>query len=293
MSLLKESLGEMCRRGKIAEEIIALERPDLLELFFTYQNEAVAGRRFLDASLVELKPEAQILEVGGGILALALQLTSEGYGVTSVEPVGEGFSDISYIMDVFIGIAEKEDLEFELIKSPIEDYALNHKFDFIFSVNVMEHLKDPYSVLRQLDRGLNSGGKYRFLCPNYDFPYEPHFGKFLYRRRSNSFVLPRKRARHNSYIDSEGVYNSINWITVRKIRKVSKECSIDIHFNRDAFHDLLTRASADQVIRKRHPLLAIFLTPIRFLKIASFAKFVPVVIQPVIDVTLHRKNDLY
>jgi hypothetical protein len=60
----------MIRRGKIAESLILSERPDLIDLFFTYQNEAIAARKFLDSSLNELNSGAEILEVGGGSLRL-------------------------------------------------------------------------------------------------------------------------------------------------------------------------------------------------------------------------------
>jgi hypothetical protein len=60
----------------------------------------------------------------------------------------------------------------------------------------MERLKDPYLVLLQAIEKLEQGGEYRFICPNYDFPYETHFGKFLYRRVGGSFVLPTERAIH-------------------------------------------------------------------------------------------------
>jgi hypothetical protein len=74
----------------------------------------------------------------GGILALAIQLASEGFTVMTVEPVGEGFTGISFIMGVFMQVAQKEELVFNLIKSPIEECSFHSNFDFIFSINVME-----------------------------------------------------------------------------------------------------------------------------------------------------------
>jgi 2-polyprenyl-3-methyl-5-hydroxy-6-metoxy-1,4-benzoquinol methylase len=95
MVLLETAEEAMTRRGKLAEGLILSERPELIDLFFTYQNEAIAARKFLDSNLNKLNSGAQILEVGGGILALAVQLASEGFMVTTVEPVGEGFTGIS------------------------------------------------------------------------------------------------------------------------------------------------------------------------------------------------------
>jgi len=66
MSSLKIAEEAMILRGKIAEGLITSERPELLDLFLTYQNEAVAARRFLENSLIELDTGAEILEIGGG-----------------------------------------------------------------------------------------------------------------------------------------------------------------------------------------------------------------------------------
>jgi 2-polyprenyl-3-methyl-5-hydroxy-6-metoxy-1,4-benzoquinol methylase len=293
MISLERALDEMVQRGKFAEEQILLKRPDLLDLFFTYQNEALAARKFLHSSLLKLDNGAQILEIGGGILALATQLASEGFKVSSVEPIGEGFSGIAIIMQIFSEIMENKDTIFELIETPIEDYEPDKKFDFIFSVNVMEHLKDPYSVLLQSLEKLEPGGEYRFICPNYDFPYEPHFGKFLYRRSGGSFVLPLARATHHSYKDSEGLFNSINWITVKKIRHFSKKYNFKVKFNRYAFGDLLVRAFEDELIRKRHPILATLLKPIAFLRISFLASLMPVEIQPTMDVSLEKSKSVH
>ena len=108
MISLEKALGEMNERGKFAQERILRERPDLLDLYLTYQNEALEARRLLDVSLLKLKSGAKILEIGGGILALASQLASEGFKVTSVEPVGGGFSGISFIMRTFSEITKNE-----------------------------------------------------------------------------------------------------------------------------------------------------------------------------------------
>jgi hypothetical protein len=66
MNSLETAIGEMVSRGKIVEGIIAAKNPELLQTYLTYQNEALAARKFLDSSLIELKDEARILEVGGG-----------------------------------------------------------------------------------------------------------------------------------------------------------------------------------------------------------------------------------
>ena len=292
MSLVK-AVEDMKLRGKVAEELIRAQRPELLNLFVTYQNEAVASREYLETSLIEISEGAEILEVGGGVLALTIQLASEGYNLTTVEPVGEGFTEIAFIMGIFLDIANKEKLEFKLLQSPIEECEFNRKFDFIFSINVMEHLKDPLSVILLLVQILTPKGKYRFFCPNYDFPYEPHFAKWLFIRRSKSFFLQETRAKSEliNDDDAKGLYNSLNFITLDKVIKFSRLKEIKVEPNRDAFFNLLIRATRDQELSGRHGILSSFAKVIVFLKIHYIAKLVPVRTQPIIDCELTNPSN--
>ena len=286
MVSLESAEEAMVRRGKIAQGLITLESPDLIDLFLTYQNEAIAARKFLQSSLIELNPEAEILEVGGGILALAIQLATEGFKVTSVEPVGEGFSGISFIMNIFAEISKKENLTFSLIKSPIEDCAFDHKFDFAFSINVMEHLQNPYSVLNQLIEFLKIGAKYRFFCPNYDFPYEPHFGKWLFFRRDKAFYLQASRA--NSELipadKASGLLSSLNFLTLRHLKNSVEGKEIRLEPNRNALYEILNRASYDLELGKRHPGISRVTKIVFSLKLHYLAKLFPTNFQPIMDV---------
>ena len=285
MVSLEAAETAMARRGKIAEGLISMERPDLIDLFLTYQNEAIEALKFLKSSLIELDSGAEILEVGGGILALAIQLASEGFKVTTVEPVSEGFTDISFIMNVYSEIARKEQLFFTLIKFPIEDCIFDHKFDFIFSINVMEHLNDPYMVLLQMVRTLKNGGKYRFFCPNYDFPYEPHFGKWMFLRKNKAFHLQERRA--NSLLiprhETLGLYRSLNFITSNKVSKFSDSNKFQTISNRNALFNLLERVVSDKKLSARHGAIASIVKLVYMLQLHNFAKLMPKRFQPVMD----------
>jgi SAM-dependent methyltransferase len=290
MVSLENPQEAMLRRGKIAEGFIMLEKPELIDLFLTYQNEALAARRFLESSLIELNPGVEILEVGGGILALAIQLASEGFKVTTVEPIGEGFAEISYIMNIFTEIATKEDLRFNLIKVPIEECKFDQKFDFIFSINVMEHLKDPYAVINQLKENLNLAGKYRFFCPNYDFPYEPHFQKWMFLRKNHAFFLPPSRAKSKRISVSEwqGVYGSLNFITFEKLKSFFSQSNIQYEVNANALRDIARRSESDKELQNRHKLLS---CAIKFLfnsRLIRIINLLPLRNWPIIDVSIFR-----
>ena len=294
MVLLESAEVAMSRRGKIAEGLIASERPELIDTFLTYQNEALAARKFLDRSLVELNAGAEILEVGGGITALAIQLASEGFNVTTVEPVGEGFSDISFIIQIFSHIAIKENVPFNFIGSPIEECHFSQQFDFIFSINVMEHLKDPYAVLMQMNNALKPGGKYRFFCPNYDFPYEPHFGKWLWQRRGNAFYLAIARANgvKTDSIQQKGLYESLNFITLRKLKSFSRQNGISLFENQLALTNLVNRSLHDSNLRQRHKSLAAAITILRGVGLLKLARFLHPNFQPIIDATIASQKEI-
>jgi SAM-dependent methyltransferase len=255
-------------------------------LYLTYQNEAIAARKFLHNNLSELTTGAEILEVGGGILALAVQLASEGFSVTTVEPVGRGFGEIPFMMEIFTKIAKNEGLKFILVENPIEECKFDVKFDFIFSINVMEHLKNPYSVLVQLVDILSSRGKYRFFCPNYDFPYEPHFQKWLYLRKNCAFHLPESRTNSLLVADQDipGLYQSLNFLTLKKLIKFSNLNQVQIKSNREAFYGLLKRVIDDEKLSQRHVILASFVKILHTLKLHYLAKLIPKKYQPIMDI---------
>ncbi len=285
---LDQAIENMVRRGKIAESRIQREKPELLKLFITYQNEALAAREYLDNSLLEVSEAAEILEVGGGVLALTIQLASEGFNLTTVEPVGEGFTGITYILNIFLEIAIEENSNFKLMQAPIEECEFDSSFDFIFSINVMEHLRDPLSVLLQLAKVLKPGGKYRFFCPNYDFPYEPHFAKWLPFRKNGAFFLSRERAKSRLIEDREveGLYNSLNFITLTKLIKFCSSKRLPIKPNRDAFFNLLNRVTHDLELSNRHKSMSLIVKVVVFLKIHYISKLIPSRLQPVIDCEL-------
>ena len=282
--------NEMRRRGQEVEALIASERPELLDLFLIYQNEAIAARKFLESSLSELNVGAKILEVGGGILALAIQLASEGYKVSAVEPAGKGFNEITYLMQLYSNLAKHEGLEYKVINSPIEHCNFDSPFDFIFSFNVMEHLSDPFVATKKVLSILNEKGRYRFFCPNYDFPYEPHFGKWMIFRKNGAFFLkPSKVSTSNiSMRDAEGLYETLNFLTLKKIRKYLQQNKVDYEVNSYGLYELMTRSLSDAALQNRHLFLFKLVTLIRKLKLFELTKHFPVNFQPTMDVTLYK-----
>lgn len=107
----------------------------------------------------------------------------------------------------------------ELILGNIESLDLSvafngNKFDFILLGDVLEHLIDPWSILKKLNQQLNPGGKIIISLPNIQ-----HINTFF-----------------NIYIRGEWVYNErgiydkthLRWFTLKNIKKLTSAADLKI-----------------------------------------------------------------
>jgi 2-polyprenyl-3-methyl-5-hydroxy-6-metoxy-1,4-benzoquinol methylase len=290
MANIETAKTAMLARNQQLRKIVSSERPDLLDLYATYFNEALAARKFLESNISALKADDCILEIGGGILALSLQLASEGFNVTSVEPIGEGFEDIQYLMFIHQEHAKEKNISLKVAKVGIEEFEFNSKFQFMFSINVMEHIINPFSVAQHLSMYLEPNGEYRFFCPNYDFPYEPHFSRWIFSRKDNAFFLKKNKAASSEVglTNWIGLYNSINYITTKKMRRSLENSDCQVRVNKLAFFNLVNRSLTDEGLFQRHPRLVSLTKLLVKFGMLKFTTIVPVNFQPVMDFTIKR-----
>ena len=279
---LEYALSRMNARACIVSLNLKQQGVGVQNLHTTYSNEALNARKLLEKNLDHLKSGSKILEVGGGILALSLQLASEGYSVSAVEPISEGFDHLK--------LQDQECNEFNFINSKIEDTEFNSKFNFAFSINVMEHVTEIEKVLNHIMNQIDDQGSYRIFCPNYDFPYEPHFGKFIFRRKKRSFYLSRKKNLKSTVqgLNDRDLLESINFITFKKLSTICHLLRYQIAVNKNAFYEIVLRSSGDIELKKRHLKLQLIVQLIIKLKVHKILKYVPVAYQPVIDVDISR-----
>ena len=157
----------------------------------------------------------------------------------------------------------------------------------------MEHLIDPYKTLVDMVAILSSSGRYRFFCPNYDFPYEPHFSKWMFKRKNGAFYLPKSSVldSHIDLSDSDGLYDSLNFITASKLVKSLPTGDIELLFNRYAFKDIVQRSLVDTGLRSRHPRLVRLVKFTKILGIFKIAEKFPVKLQPIMDVTATKPRN--
>ena len=266
---------------------------ELLPLFDIYAEEAIYGRAFIETDLASLSQNSKIIEIGAGSLLLSCQLVHEGFDIVALEPIGDGFSHFSRMQKLIGHHAEKYDYMPTMINVTAEALDRNSCFDYAFSINVMEHVNDVYRCLHAIGMSLKPMGIYRFTCPNYTFPYEPHFniptlltkeitGKIFHEQIFDSVRVP----------DPVGTWNSLNWISVSSIRRFLRQQSdLKGTFNASLLVSTFERVLSDSAFAKRRSkwVTSIIITIVK-LRLHHLLRFVPVSLQPIMDCRITKIN---
>jgi 2-polyprenyl-3-methyl-5-hydroxy-6-metoxy-1,4-benzoquinol methylase len=268
--------------------------PSLLPLFDVYSEEAIFGRRFIASDLERLQPGARVIEVGAGMLLLSCQLVREGFDVTSLEPTASGFSHFEQLRQMVQQRATMLGCSPQVLNLKAEDLSEHNFFDYAFSVNVMEHVDDVAQVVANVGRCLVLGASYRFTCPNYLFPYEPHFNiPTLFSKRLTEMVLSQKIFSCEDMPDPTGTWESLNWISVIQVRKISNKLPwIRVTFNPLLLVSTLERISSDRNFsNRRSPAIRKLLILFVQLQLHQLLRFIPAISQPIIDCRVEKISD--
>jgi len=145
-----------------------------------YENSKADAVYGLSSISKYITKDIKILEVGGGLHFLSTFLNQNGYNITSLEP--GGFSDYINIMRNNV-VKIISQFNVNIITSSLEKFSdenINSEYDFIFSINVLEHSKDvKVHIKKSLNILSSNKGLLLIRCPNYFFPFEGHFYKFF------------------------------------------------------------------------------------------------------------------
>ncbi len=149
------------------------KKKDLKDIKNYYENAKADAEHCYSTIKKFLTKDKDVLEVGGGIHLLTSFLNQE-YKITSIEPGSfTGFTD-----EIRNQIMVKNKLNIHT--TTLEEFKTDKKFDFIFSMNVLEHSQDITNHLNSCIKLLKNENSIIFIqCPNYTFPFEPHFYEFF------------------------------------------------------------------------------------------------------------------
>jgi hypothetical protein len=179
----------------------------------------------------------------------------------------------------------------ETAEDPFLTLQSKHKeFNYIFCANVVEHVINLPKFFDSIIPLISQNGKFRFVCPNYAIPYEPHFGfitlfskklTFKFQKRK---ILEMEKQRKENLVE---FYNELSFPTVFKIKRALKNKNVDIHFSRSATNAYIDRAIYDDyfVGRKRNvaKMVKILKYPLR-----KIIRYIPIYYLPIIDVKIKK-----
>jgi hypothetical protein len=271
------------------------QAPDLIDIFEIYAGEAIFGRSFIDANLKSIPSGCEILEIGAGAMLLSCQLVREGYAVSSLEPTGDGYSHMSAIRKIVLDKSREGGFAPRILTIPAEELGEIGKYNFAFSVNVMEHVADVRQVILRVIASLMPVGSHRFVCPNYTFPYEPHFNiPTLFSNRVTEFFFKTRIYGSSNIPDPDGTWRSLNWITVNSIRAIARNIpEVEVILRNDLLVTMISRVTCDPLFSARRSLwLVKVLRMATELGVHRLCKFIPLSFQPLMDCTFIRKSYL-
>jgi len=230
------------------EQLIERLRPENGdELFDLLAAEARFGWREIRLHVPE---SATALEVGAGPGMLAAAMAGECASVTALEPVADGFSTTTRLLAFF---EEQGPDNLTILRERLEDHTERGGYDFIWSVNVFEHLEDWRTGLTAVSNLLSPGSEALILCPNYAVPYESHFNlPILINKQMTQRIFAKTIARFEREGDCAGLWESLNMITSGKVRKYARQSGIKMTFDRDMTTRILDRFATDPSLRDRH-----------------------------------------
>lgn len=264
--------------------------PDRQEYFEIYADEAKFGFSVIEKEFNTLQPGSQIMEVGAGLLLLSGYLATQGMEIHALEPIAGGFSHFRELQNLVIRHYETIGLELNLIDLPIERFSRTECFDYVYSINVFEHIADVEQGLSSAYLSLKHGGRLRVYCPNYHFPYEPHFNiPTLLDKQLTGFIF--KSSIESSRMHSaQETWDALNWINVSRVRRLfRKRFGNEPIFNRLAMYQIVSRVLCDpQFTARRSKWITTGLQMLNKVGLLRLFKFVPVWFSAVMDFNVKR-----
>jgi SAM-dependent methyltransferase len=180
-----------------------------------------------------------------------------GFDVVALEPGGLGFEQNRSASMAF---ASSCDVQINHVAASAEtaDFGTIGKFDLVVSNNVLEHIPDVDNALTNLNNAINPSGVMIHSCPNYTFPFEPHFGIPLlpFMPRLTRLLLPKS-------VEKSGLWNSLNFITQSQVKRNARVNGMTCLFRAETMSKSIKRLNRDPQFAERHQTIA-RLVKIRF-----------------------------
>lgn len=255
----------------------------------TYVGEADFFSELLAPDIASLQPDDSVVEVGSGIGLLAMDLSVAGHLVIAFEPESAGFGQMRMMRDLVLQHWQGPAPDVTWVDDYLtkaDERATRHAPSYAYAINVIEHVPDMARFISDVLSILTPGGRFRFICPNYALPYEPHFEiPTLFSKRATYGVL-RKRILSAPMADPQGLWDELSWPTVGSLQAILRAMGVRHAFSSQATRAYLSRPLQDKSFteRKGRAVGAVFQLAARTMP--PVIKHLPVGVLPIIDCTI-------
>lgn len=234
---------------------VASTPPELVDLHF---NESTFGltefSRVFDERFGGSAERRSGLEIGSGAGFLLTRMKDRypEHDWQGIEPIGQGFARFESALDV---IAERYHLAVH--RTTFEAFETSQRFDLIFSLNVLEHVDSWRDCLAKAHGLLRPGGAAVFLCPNYSFPYEPHYAlPVIVNKAVTARIFRKQIAKYDEEHQTTDLWASINFIKKREVVAFCRERGIKLTFDDAIMTRMVEKLWTDDHFANRQRVLA-------------------------------------
>lgn len=255
-------------------------------LLRTYVSEAEFFLSVLDSDLRSLEPGSNVVEIGSGVGLLSLLVAERGFRVTSYEPMSAGFGQMRLFRSLLIEAWDGDlpDVEWRDTNFGESDESPSAGYCFAYAINVIEHVPGYESLVKLMYESLSPSGILRIICPNYSFPYEPHFETPTVWSKRLTRRIFEQRIAESDIASAFDFWEDLSWPTVVKLRHILAPVSDSFVFLRDATEAYVVRAREDVVFTRRKPRIIRSIAGVAPLLVRAM----PVSLLPVIDVRVRK-----
>lgn len=215
-----------------------------------------------------LSKDSILLEIGGGVGLTYGYLKHLGYEITSIEPSFRGFGNRYRAGQKILAMMNLSQ-DGWLNYSTAELGRIDSKFDLIFSHFVIEHIPEIDQAFEKMLERLKPGGVLRHICPNYAFPFEPHYNILLVP------FFPKLTEKFKQNLQSEPVWRDLNFLTYSRIRKIARKHRLAVSFDKNLPYLFLKRFDEDPRFKARKASLYACYRLMKLTGLLNLAKLFP------------------